>query len=357
MRIRVAVLDKDISYLNMLVSAFGTKYADKVELYSFSDSEVALSELAKTRVDILLIDKGSSIDTADLSKKISIAYLVDSVDVDRVNGVKAIYKYQKIDLLYKSILDSFNPDEPVIRKKNSDNSADFCLFWSPSGGAGTSTLAVAYAIYNALHNKRVLYLNFEKYGSADIFFNGPGQFCMSDVIFAAKKNSNLEIKLESSVKTDNTGVYFYSQTKYALDMLELSPDDQKNIIQTLCESGKYDLVVVDKDFSLEGHEVELLDLADVVVMTGDGSATSNAKFSRAYEAIGMIEQSNDTSILRKVILAYNKYSNKTSSPVEYEEVVIAGGIPRLEHLDSQAVVKKIYNDYSAVLEAINKKLS
>ena len=48
MKIRLALLEKDQSYLNRIVSAFSTKYADKFEIYSFTDPGVALATLALT---------------------------------------------------------------------------------------------------------------------------------------------------------------------------------------------------------------------------------------------------------------------------------------------------------------------
>lgn len=42
MRIRLAILEKDAVYLSRLESAFNVKYADKLEIYSFTDRDIAL---------------------------------------------------------------------------------------------------------------------------------------------------------------------------------------------------------------------------------------------------------------------------------------------------------------------------
>ena len=55
---------------------------------------------------------------------------------------------------------------------------------------------------------------------------------MSDIIFSLKsKKANLAMKLESCVKQDHTGVYFYSQAKFALDMMELDKEETMTIEQ------------------------------------------------------------------------------------------------------------------------------
>lgn len=39
MKIKVALLDKDKEYLDRLTGVFNTKYADKLEVYSFTDEK------------------------------------------------------------------------------------------------------------------------------------------------------------------------------------------------------------------------------------------------------------------------------------------------------------------------------
>lgn len=70
-------------------------------------------------------------------------------------------------------------------------------------------MAAACASYYAAKGEKTLYLNFEKFGSADAFFSAEGQFDMSDIIFALKsRKANLSMKMESCVKQDRRGVYF-----------------------------------------------------------------------------------------------------------------------------------------------------
>lgn len=42
MKIKVALLDKDKEYLDRLTGVFNTKYADKLEVYSFTDEKNAI---------------------------------------------------------------------------------------------------------------------------------------------------------------------------------------------------------------------------------------------------------------------------------------------------------------------------
>lgn len=53
MKIKLALLDSDQNYLNRIVTAFNIKYADKLEIYSFTKLESAMAALEPSRIDVL----------------------------------------------------------------------------------------------------------------------------------------------------------------------------------------------------------------------------------------------------------------------------------------------------------------
>lgn len=56
------------------------------------------------------------------------------------------------------------------------------------------------------------------------------------------------MKMESCVKQDQRGVYFYSQSKVALDMLELGTDEIIRLITEAKLSVSYSYIILDLDF-------------------------------------------------------------------------------------------------------------
>ena len=245
MKIKLAILEQDQSYLNRIVSVFSTKYADKFQIYSFTDPEVAFANLDSAKIEILVASDAFEIDTSKLPKRCGFAYFVDFADVETHLGQRAICKFQKADLIYKQILSIYSENAGnVSGLKFGDDSSKLIFFQPVSGGVGASCMAAACAIHFAAKGKKTLYLNLEQFGSSDNFFDAEGQFDMSDVIFAIKsKKANLPIKLESCVKVDPRGVYFFSETKNAMDMLELEIDTLKEII-TKCPESLLDVMMI-----------------------------------------------------------------------------------------------------------------
>lgn len=342
MKIKLAILEKDSSYLNRIVTAFNAKYADKLEIYSFTDEEVAISVLKTSRIDVLLANELFDIHVKELPKRCGFAYFVDSQDIESVRGQLAICKFQRADLIYKQILGIYSENADTISGIHTDDNCKLVTFVSANGGTGSSTIAAAAAIHYAAAGNKVLYLNLERFGSADIFFSGEGQADMSDIVFALKsKKANLALKLESSVKQDRRGVYFFSESKIALDIIELTMEEIKHLISELQLMGSYDYIIVDTEFSIDQAHLDLYKKMNAIVMVGDGSEISNSKLHRAYVSLKTLEQSMDAPITNRMFTIYNKFSNKTGSVLDSIELANLGGAPRYEHATVQQMLAQL----------------
>lgn len=329
MRIKLAILEKDANYLKRIVSVFNTKYSDKLEIYSFTDYEVALGELQNSKIDIFIVSDTFEVDVKRLPKRCGFAYFVDSHNVETIREQMAICKFQKADLIYKQILSLYSENASDISGlKLTDDVCKLIAFTSLGGGAGSSTMAAACAICFAKRGKKVLHLNLDSFGSSDMFFNAEGQFDMSDVIYALKsKKTNIALKIESCIKQDASGVNFFSQTKIALDMMELNTDDILRLISELTVLGIYDYIVIDMDFGIGRNYLDIFSRIHSIVVTGDGTDISNCKIQRAFQSMILLDKSMDISLLNRMYLLYNKFSSKTGKMIDSNHIKILGGAP------------------------------
>lgn len=343
MKIKLAILEKDTSYLSRIVSAFGTKYADKLEIYSFTDAEVAVATVDSARIDVLLASDAFDIDFAKIPNRCAFAYLVDSLGIEMINEVRAICKFQKADLIYKQILSVYSEKASSITgfAAHADK-GNVLVFASPCGGVGTSIMAAACAVRAATKGKKVLYLNLEKFGGADLFFEGEGQYGMSDVIFALKsKKTNLPLKLEGCVRQAANGVFYYAQTKHALDMQELTSEEILRLISELKLMGEYDYIIIDADFSIDKEMLNVYKQAQNIVMVSDGSGEANAKIERAFTALSMKEQNSDAPLTNRMQLVYNRVSSKHGQSVEISGLKTLGGAPRYSDANTQQIIVQL----------------
>lgn len=343
MRIKLAILENDHNYLNRIVSVFSTKYADRLVIFSFTDLNMALDTLEEAKIDVLIADDSYDVDVSLLPKRCSFAYFVDSADINSIKNQKAICKFQKVDLIYKQILSIYSESSSSISGITENGGLTKVIgFVSASGGAGASTMAAACALHYASMGEKTLYLNLEKYGASDSFFTAEGQFDMSDIIYALKsKKSNISLKLESCIKQDSRGVYFYSSSKIALDMTELTGEDILQLLSILTVTGNYSYIILDMDFGLTADYMKIYNQLTSIVLVGDGSEISNTKTIRAYQAMQILEQNQDHSVLSKFHLLYNRFSDKTGKTISNIEMKNIGGSPKFENATSQQIVTQL----------------
>lgn len=346
MKIKLAILESDKSYLNRIVTVFNTKYADKLEIYSFTEYITAMNSLEPMKVDVLLVSEEFTVDSKNLPKRCGMGYFVDTQGMESFRDAPAICKFQKADLIYKQILSIYSEKAAQFTGSGINGGhSKIITFFSAFGGAGGSTLAAACALSKARKGKKTLYLNLETFGAAERYFVGEGQFGFSDVIYALKsQKTNLYLKLESTVKQDVSGVYYYSAANVALDMQELEEKDIRRLLTELRTNCEYDYIIIDSDFKLTTRELALWNETDEMIIVTGGEEEQVGKIERLYRALQVLAQQNDMLRMDKVKLIYNKFSHHTGKVIEGIEQMVLGGVPRFEN----ATVKQIMEQVSGM---------
>ncbi len=344
MKIHLALLENDKSYLNRIISVFNTKYADKLEIYSFTEKQTALSALRAYRIDVLLAGESFDIEREEVPPRCGFAYLVDTADIESVRGEAALCKFQKAELIYKQILSIFSDKTSAITGVGSEHAqgGKVIAFFSVSGGTGCSTAAAAGAIFLARKGKKVLYLNLETFGNPDLFFQGEGHGTFEDIIYAVKsKKSNLYLKLESVVRRDETGVFFFSKTPVALDMNELKEEEIRRIVAEARTSCEYEYIILDMAFSFQKERLGQFCECSQVVMVSDGSVISNNKAERMLEALEIMERQQDKNLLGRLCILYNRFSSHTSEKFKNRDIHEIGGIKRYEGYEIKDLLQEL----------------
>ena len=342
MKIKVALLDSDINYLERIAMVFTNKYMDKLEIYSFSDKNIAIESLETKKIDVFMADQSFDIKKDEIPGKCSFAYLTSENGIEEIRGTTSICKFQKVELIYKQILSLYsnNASTIVLGKKNVKSNMIF--FTSFSGGTGTTSIAVATSKYLACRGKKVIYINLEKNGDPEVFFNGEGQFTLGDVIYALKsKKQNLTIKIESSLKKSEEGVEYFAAPKMALDFLELQTSEIKTLLNEISTSFDYDYIIVDCRSEYDELSKTVWNMAEKVIVVSDGSEISNSKTERMCHSIEVLENNEESYSFAKAGILYNKFSNKVCKTIMGINLQEFGGIPRIERATSVQIVEQI----------------
>ena len=343
MRIKVFVVDSDTDYTTRLVNGFHRFLPDKVSLKVFSDIDSCYEELNVSSVNLLLVDRMQEFDVDRIPDNIACGLLCEQKDIEEIGGINTICKYQKIDTIYKMMLGIYAEKTTDIKFKTKTTNESIVMFTSVQGGSGVSTVAAAYALRKASHGKKVFYLNLQKFGDSDFFFEDEGNSSFSDVLYTLKsKRSNLIIKLESALKKDTSGVEYFSTCKNAYDMFELKDDEIITLVQALAQVKEYDEIIIDLSGTLDERMCLVMkQIADKIIYVSDGSPSGNIKFDRFCQVVKVLEQRDSEVILSKTSLLYNRFSSKTGEQLTEIPLNLVGGIRVFKGASGRRLIEAI----------------
>ena len=347
MKIRLLILDEEKDYLDRLSKVFNFSYSDDIELYSFTQADLAAQEAKRFKFDVILVSENSGFEP--IERGVCFGYLTGRQDIDNIDGYKAIYKYQKVEQIYKDIKELFVENFDGNLKNYSGG--HFCrtvLFTSACGGTGTSTVAAGYALGLATNGKKVIYLNLNDFDSIQYYFDeSKNNRNMSDVIKAIKsRKNNLAILFQSYTEMSSYGVAYFNKANTALDMVEFTMDEKLQLISILSNGGNYDYVIIDMPFELTSAYQKLFDECSQIYLVSNSTDTSIVKTKQALEAIDIITRNKDNRLSSKFALIYNTNSSNEDKGKRLSQSIVEvfDGIPKYSYDSVRQLISKVSSD-------------
>lgn len=208
--------------------------------------------------------------------------------------------------------------------------------YSPTGGAGKTTIAINSCIQCAREGMKVLYLNFESISSEPCFFecnfSDATRHSFSGIILAAKeKDKNLHAKIESMKLIDAVhNIYYFIPPDSALEMDEILPDETRYLLQQIILTGYYDIVFADMDSSLSARNLAVMEESDNVILVHTPGLVSRRKILSFCRELGIYNQMKGVNLQDKMVLAVNRYDENTLEEImnDIEVICTTMGIDR-----------------------------
>ena len=319
MKIRLALIDTDEDYRKRLSDFYIKNYQDRIEILTFSSIDSFENNRGNKSIDVMLVSENIEDDLSSYSEKICIAYLSDRDLIERKNNIKTINKFKKPEKIYKEILnvlaDGINGD--IAYKFNDGNNTLVEVFMPVNGGAGATSLAIAYGKKLARQGTPTLYLNFETLNSSNIFLQSQGDMGFDEIIYAIKsKKQSVSLKIESNVLKTTDGLAFFNESRTALDMLELSDEDIYVLIKELQAMGKYRHIIIDSNLDIGSRLNIFSKFAYKIILVFNDTLQGIKKMSDLNEALQIMENNGNIDITNKLTIICNKVRdiNKISIP-------------------------------------------
>jgi len=314
MRIKLLVATYDTDYSEHLSDALSKDYSDAVDVSVCSTSERLGAFLDAQNYDVALLDSSMAV-ACDLKAVFMPVQLWTEEDAvkgeaicNEIVGIKKVRKYQRISSLLSTILESY----AEVSTENSGvdfDKASITAVWSPAGGVGKTTVALAYAARRVSEGRRAVYLDLEPFSSVPAYFTENGTSVSTVFDMLESGSGNIKMLLKGIVRLDSSaGIgYFCCPDNYD-DINILSSDDISSLI-TACSSVT-DELVVDLYGACDDRARRIFELADSILLVTDNSSAAKTKLSQFVTQNNVYNQ-----IKGKTIIVANKGASVTSQPV------------------------------------------
>ena len=276
MKIQLLIAVGESDYAEHLSSVMAESYEDVFEVNICSDTERMERMLAAHQFDVALFD-AQMVEAGSFGSIRLPVVLCDELSQigPRGEGLKKIRKHQRISGIISEILSGY-AEASNNRNMFNDAPAHITVVWSPAGGSGKTTAALAYGAQKVAQGQKTLYLNLEPFSSGEVYFEEKGR-SISTVL--DKLENNAELLLRSVRMEDNgSGIYYLGKPENYDDVNILTADDVATLI-TDCAHGM-DELVVDMGNTYDMKVRRALEMADKVLLVIDASPASRMKWEQ-----------------------------------------------------------------------------
>ena len=341
LKVNIVLADSDEMYLNNLAGYLNEKNpAVSISVFTRAKSLEAYLASAQERVDAVVISADFAVGAVKSAAIPAKIILSDGSIFDDPEFV-SVNKYQKFEKLMNDILMicAEKTGHAEIASKG-DKDTRIIGFYSPVGGSGKTTLALATAQTLAGLGKRVFLFSAESFLSGIFPPAEKAKSTLSDVLLSVKssgKSAELAI-LAARAVDDSTGISYFSPADSSLEINDVSAGELSAVFDGFEKLKEFDYVIVDLDSGMNERLLGILGRMDMIVMPFGADSISVSKMrsfcaeSRKYDEMG--------AIMEKLIPVLSKTARQgVGNPGLPGELNVTAGIPYTPALSSPESIR------------------
>jgi len=300
MKTQLLIATGDNDYAEHLSKGLSELHADVIDVSVCGSEEHLREQLKARKFDVALLES-TMIEGLDL-QSIRLPLLLWSENENQAwvpDGMKRVRKYQRISSIVSDVLELY-AKRLANGRGESTKKARVTAVWSPMGGVGKTTTALAFAEGKALEGKQVLYLDMEPFSSARVYFAETGRSISAVFEMIETGEGNIGMLVRSVRQQDNgSGISYFCRPENYDDMNILTAENIAALIDACAELT--DELVIDLSCSCDERTLKVFELADMVLLVTDASPTAQIKFSQFVAQHNVFQ-----SIREKAVLVANK---------------------------------------------------
>lgn len=157
--------------------------------------------------------------------------------------------------------------------------------YSVQGGSGKTVLSYALAAAAARRGKQALYINLEPFPAFGQLYAQEFSASMDDILFALKSGRDLAPVVLDTMERDRSNVLVLPPFRFAGDLLSLSEDDLKALLQVLTEKTDLEYIFIDLPAGLQPLNQWVLENCGLVLQVYTDDAVGREHRKRVEEDV------------------------------------------------------------------------
>ena len=330
MRVQLLIATGDREYAEHLSGVLASSYGDVIDVSVCGTPESIAQQSLERKYDIGLLE-ASLMRDADL-QAINLPVLLwsdEDLSTDYPEAVEKVRKYQRISIMIGKVLEIYSRGLKNARDLNSKR-AHITAFWSPMGGVGKTTAALAYCAGKTNVGSDVLYLDIEQFSSISTYFNDAGRSVSAVFEMLESEEGNVSMLIRSIRQLDSgSGISYFSRPENFDDMNVLTSESLGELIEACSEMT--DELVIDMSSVCDDRTQKVFQCADRVYCVVDNTPISQTKFMQFTTQHNVFAQIKD-----KTSIVANKGALVSKS---FADTIVS--LPFVQSADAVAVYKAL----------------
>ncbi len=298
MLIKIAILDSDIDYLERLSGVL--QQYDELFVAVFSRKEALEQALEQNTFQIVLFHPDVSEKPISFPAGVMPICLCDEETKNRKNypTMAVIQKFQRISSIYKEIFKcyaAFADDSGMDFFQK--GTATAIAVYSPIGGSGKTTIALAIARKLCGMNKRVLFLSTEQFNSSALHFQVKEEG-ITRLVEALNGNTSFHLTLKGILKENEAGIFYVEGFGRLVDYDAVSSKEIKSVITQIRQCDVCDYMIIDTGSCIDELTKTVLETADKIVLVQRNNENADVKMKLFDEQIWVNEQKERMCVIK-----------------------------------------------------------
>lgn len=334
MNISMAIADLNKDYLYRLTEML--QQNRELSISAFTSLEKLQTALEHEHFDVLLFDPGLSSERINFwGVKLALClYSEECENLGLYNDCPKVLKYQRASNIYKCILKEYADKAGYSLESGGRINTRIIAVYSPNGGAGKTTLALALSCKLKLLGYTALFVSTEQFESASIVNKHEEEGITALIEAVSNDKVNFKVKLTAISQHGLDDMDYLGGFEKLVDYEAVTKEEIEQVLRSIKKESDYQYVVVDMDSNLDAINKAVFEIADFILLVENPGEIPNHKMKIFMEQVFVQEQK------RKIYRVHN-FAESNSIYREEKDIPLIGEVHHYGNLTFKNIIHAV----------------